>query len=721
MIFALPALAGCVRIYGGRRATGPRIDAGKSAVRALELRVRDDVLLTGQVEDDAIPGNALRRRSVARLPSTLERALEDAGFRVVKTPRPGEIVLRFRAHLDLAPDSGSDYVGRRYVFEGTTTLLVEHDGRLVEAIDVSVPLVELQTPVDATRVRRPGEAVDWRSYPDVLAKTLVDRLARSAPLAALGRPSRTAAAPSLAMHEVRRDSSKAGPVPAIAGVATKGTPARRGAASTSGASTGKGASRPIDPRSRITGLADGDVKALFAAGPGSDDLERLEAEARAAHDREAERADAAVGEAPAERRSTIDARPTRPPAEVILDHPVDAPLELAFGDDASDRPRRRVGAIAVFGIEDVSNTFGADVVTQLTDYLAVKVTEVLRQPVVARDALREQLVAEKSKGYRDCADQRCQIALGRALSASRSLSTKLLRVGSTCAITLAMWDLETELAEHATSMRTECGEQAILSAIDRVVAQLGVPRGARLERPIPSLEAGGPLVDLASTLSDETVSDRTVSDRTVSDRPGFDRPVSEGIGSDGTVSLSTPVVELRAGLVEAVPVRVELRAPISELAARPRLNLVLLLDTSSSMLTEGRIQHVRKAALVAARSLRSEDALSIVSFAAAPKVLLPSSRGSARPRITDLLAGMNVGGRANLAGGLQAALRELASNRGEGTVSHVVVVTDSPLAEGQMDVPSLEALAHGVARGGATMTIVGLGADVDARALARLA
>jgi Mg-chelatase subunit ChlD len=672
-ILALPALAGCIRVHGsGRRATGPRIDSVASTVRTLEVRVEDDVLLTGQVRDDAIPGNALRRRSVARLPSTLTRALQQAGFRVVTTPRAREVVLRFRAHLDLAPDSGSDYVGRRYVFEGTTTLLVEHSGRLVEAIDVSVPLVELSSPADPSRVRRPGEAVDWRAYPDVLARSLVERLSRSERLAALARPGRASMKPTIAAHPVPRDSSKAGP-PGVAQVAR------------------------VDPRTRSSVLADADVRALFAAGPGSVALEQLEADARRATDPAARRAPDPVAE------------PSSGRTEAVVEHPVDGePLELAFDRGAEDlrpRPQRREGAIAVFGIEDVSNTFGADVVGQLTDYLAVKVTEVLRQPVVARDELRQQLVAEKSKGYRDCVDQRCQIDLGRALSASRSLSTKLLRVGSTCAITLAMWDLETELAEHATSMRTECGEQAILSAIDRVVAQLGVPRGAELEGGLGRRGLG------AATLSDGTGPEATLSDGTG----------PETTLSDGTVTVSTPIAELRAGILEVVPVRIELRAPTSELAPRPKLNLALVLDTSSSMLTEGRIQSVRKAALVASRALRSEDALSIVSFAAAPKVLLPSSRGSARPMLGDLLAGMNVGGRANLGGGLQAALRELAANRAEGTISHLLVVTDSPLAEGQVDAPGLEALAQSVARAGASMTIVGLGADVDAPALARLA
>jgi hypothetical protein len=62
--------------------------------------------------------------------------------------------------------------------------------------------------------------------------------------------------------------------------------------------------------------------------------------------------------------------------------------------------------------------------------------------------------------------------MGKALAAQKSLATKILRVGKRCAITSTLYDLKTETAEKSALSRTECSDDALMDAMDRVARQL---------------------------------------------------------------------------------------------------------------------------------------------------------------------------------------------------------------------------------------------------------
>ena len=74
--------------------------------------------------------------------------------------------------------------------------------------------------------------------------------------------------------------------------------------------------------------------------------------------------------------------------------------------------------------------------------------------------------------YKQCFDQTCQIELGKAISAQKSLAVKLLRVGGKCAITASLCDLATETTERGASTRTECSDEALMDGMDHVARQL---------------------------------------------------------------------------------------------------------------------------------------------------------------------------------------------------------------------------------------------------------
>jgi hypothetical protein len=129
------------------------------------------------------------------------------------------------------------------------------------------------------------------------------------------------------------------------------------------------------------------------------------------------------------------------------------------------------GVIAVFDLEDPSSKLSLGVADQLTAYLASKLAE-RGFRVVPRDQLRARLLEEKAESYKTCYDTACQIELGKALAAEKSLSTRLLQFGATCAMTSTLYDLKSETTERAATVKTGCGEDALLTSVDALVDQL---------------------------------------------------------------------------------------------------------------------------------------------------------------------------------------------------------------------------------------------------------
>jgi hypothetical protein len=136
-------------------------------------------------------------------------------------------------------------------------------------------------------------------------------------------------------------------------------------------------------------------------------------------------------------------------------------------------PRTMQGVIvAVFDIQDASRKFDQDTLDQLTEYLAAKLTETAGFKVVPRDQLKERLRAEKKETYRACYEQSCQIELGKAIAAEKTLATKLLKVGEQCAITSILYDLRTETTDAAASVNTNCSEAGLLEGLSDIAYKM---------------------------------------------------------------------------------------------------------------------------------------------------------------------------------------------------------------------------------------------------------
>lgn len=151
------------------------------------------------------------------------------------------------------------------------------------------------------------------------------------------------------------------------------------------------------------------------------------------------------------------------------DAPQPAPRAARAAAPSSSGPGKMI--VAVFDVQDLSRKFKKRTLNQLTEYLSARITQVTRYRVVPRDQLRTRLFEEKRGTYRECYEETCQIELGKALAAQKSLSTKILKVGKRCAISSILYDFKTETAEQSALVRTDCDEDSLMDCMDRVARQ----------------------------------------------------------------------------------------------------------------------------------------------------------------------------------------------------------------------------------------------------------
>lgn len=132
-------------------------------------------------------------------------------------------------------------------------------------------------------------------------------------------------------------------------------------------------------------------------------------------------------------------------------------------------PRR---VVAVFPV-DARTEMDEKTLDALTEYLVTKLAETGRYRVVPRDELRRRLLDQKKASYEECVDESCRIELGKAVAAELAMSTRLLRVGTECALSSTVYDVRTETTEFGATVRTSCDEARLMDGVDQLIRKLG--------------------------------------------------------------------------------------------------------------------------------------------------------------------------------------------------------------------------------------------------------
>ena len=148
------------------------------------------------------------------------------------------------------------------------------------------------------------------------------------------------------------------------------------------------------------------------------------------------------------------------------------------------------------------------------------------------------------------------------------------------------------------------------------------------------------------------------------------------------------------------------RLPPREPAPR---NLVFLLDVSGSMASPDKLPLVQSAMRMLVDALNERDRVAIVVYAGASGVVLPSTPGLEKARITRAIADLEPGGSTNGAAGIQLAYRIARDHFIRGGVNRVVLATDGDFNVGVTSQDALVRLIERERESGVFLSVLGVG------------
>ncbi|MBJ2152519.1 VWA domain-containing protein [Paracoccus sp. IB05] len=156
-------------------------------------------------------------------------------------------------------------------------------------------------------------------------------------------------------------------------------------------------------------------------------------------------------------------------------------------------------------------------------------------------------------------------------------------------------------------------------------------------------------------------------------------------------------------------VTIGLQGALPEIAARPALNLVFLVDTSGSMQDMNKLPLLKQSLALMLPELRPEDQVAIVAYAGSAGTVLEPTPAGERDKILSALDSLSAGGSTAGAEGLELAYQLAAKMAGEGEVSRILLATDGDFNVGVSDPDGLEAYVAKKRAGGTYLSVLGFG------------
>ncbi|MEZ4338791.1 MAG: VWA domain-containing protein [Sandaracinaceae bacterium] len=173
-----------------------------------------------------------------------------------------------------------------------------------------------------------------------------------------------------------------------------------------------------------------------------------------------------------------------------------------------------------------------------------------------------------------------------------------------------------------------------------------------------------------------------------------------------------------AGEPSEVVTRLRVETAVLEGAARPPINLALVIDTSGSMDGDP-IADARAASLDLLSTLHPEDRLAVIAFHSETEVLLESTQleGADLGELRSRIGRMEARGTTDLAGGLRAGLEEVVRHFEPDGINRLVLLSDGVPNDATQVLP----LSQAAGERGIRITALGLGVDFDETLLAHVA
>jgi len=148
------------------------------------------------------------------------------------------------------------------------------------------------------------------------------------------------------------------------------------------------------------------------------------------------------------------------------------------------------------------------------------------------------------------------------------------------------------------------------------------------------------------------------------------------------------------------------KVPASEI---PAANLVFLVDVSGSMNEPDKLPLLKASLKQIVPKLRAQDRVSLVTYAGATCVALPSTPGDQHATINAAIDALGAGGSTNGAAGIDLAYAQAAKGYIKGGVNRVILATDGDFNVGMTGVQALKDRIAEKRKSGVALTTLGFG------------
>lgn len=141
----------------------------------------------------------------------------------------------------------------------------------------------------------------------------------------------------------------------------------------------------------------------------------------------------------------------------------------------------------------------------------------------------------------------------------------------------------------------------------------------------------------------------------------------------------------------------------------PASNLVFLIDTSGSMISDERLPLIQSSLKLLVKELREQDNIAIVTYAGGSRIALPSISGSHKAEINAAIDSLDAEGSTNGGAGLEMAYQQAAKGFIKGGINRILLATDGDFNVGIDDPKSIESMVKKQRESGVTLSTLGVG------------
>jgi Ca-activated chloride channel family protein len=156
-------------------------------------------------------------------------------------------------------------------------------------------------------------------------------------------------------------------------------------------------------------------------------------------------------------------------------------------------------------------------------------------------------------------------------------------------------------------------------------------------------------------------------------------------------------------------VHIALQGRMPEIAERPPLNLVFLIDTSGSMDDPAKLPLLKQSFRLMLDQLRPQDQVAIVEYAGSAGQVLAPTNASERTTILQALQSLGAGGATNGQGGLEQAYAVADTMAEAGEVSRIILATDGDFNVGIDNPDALKDFIADRRETGTYLSVLGFG------------